>query len=289
MARSKVVEVPKKEFSLPKGKVVVRPVVKSTYLIPDTNHRSAFLAPGAKNRYVNPIQRSTGNFKNVLTDEEKTYFESPEAGLDFKQGDLSIYKKVDNYWDEFSLLLGKEDYTLDLSNPIQYLEYKVLMANTEDIAPSLEALKKTKKATYKYVLINKEEEARVSSKSADLEESAWAHFGEIKNDRAKMFNVLRVDGKKPSAESSDDFLKSLIKEMLKANTRGFLEIVTDPNLETKITIQEALAAKILSTKGGAYFAEGGEKLGNSLFDAAEYLTKPENQELLLVIENKLGK
>lgn len=276
-----------KKFTLPKGKVTVRPLIKSTILIPDVNHRAAFLAPGAKNRYVTPIQRSTGQYTNVLTKEEKDWYESPEAGMDFATGDLSIYKKENNYWDTFDILLGKEEITLDKSNPEQYLQYKVLLANTEKIASSLEEYRLKKRATYDYVLVDVEEEARMESKSADREESAWALYGELKNDRTKMLNILKVYGKRPSDTSSDDFLRTEMKGMMKKDLNGFLEIVTDPNLDTKIMITQAIKIGAVTKKGNAYFLAGGDKLAASLYDAAVFLNDPENQDVLLNIQAKI--
>lgn len=53
---------------------------------------------------------------------------------------LSIYKKEDNYWDNYQVRLGKGETPLNLSNPNDYINYKVLLANRDFIAPSLEAL-----------------------------------------------------------------------------------------------------------------------------------------------------
>lgn len=271
-----------KKFKLPSGQVTVKPIVKSTYLIPDKSHRASFLAPGAKKRYVAPLLKN-GQYANILTNAEKEYFESIESGMDFKPGDLSIHKKEDNFWDNFQVLLTKDEYTIDKSNPVQYLEYKVLLANTEEIAASMEEYRTKRKASYQYVLIDKEEEARVSSAEADKEETAWIEFGAIKNDRTKMFDILRVYGRRPANTASDDFLRAQIKTILKDDMDGFINIVKDPYLEVKILIDKAVTTGALTKRAGAFMLPGGEKIGSTLFETAVYLSKPENQEVLLTI------
>jgi len=276
-----------KEFKLPKGKVTIKPVVKSTYLIPDTTHRAAFLVDGAKREYPAPVLRS-GQFANVLTDEEKEFFESPEAGLDFRTGDLSIYKRENNFWESFKVQLSKEELTLDKSDPFQYLQYKVLLANNEEIASSLEELKSKRKATYKYVMVDENQEASIAAKEADLEEAAWSIYSELKHDRTRTIDILRIFNKRVSEESSDDMLRSLLKTVMKDDTREFVTIVSDSNLDMKIFISKCVSAGLLQKRGSSYRIPEGEILGDTLFSAAVYLNKPENQEILLSLQARLN-
>lgn len=277
----------KREFKLPVGKITVKPIIKSTYLVPDVNHKAAFLVPGAKRRYTAPISRSTGHYSNVLTDAEKDYFESALAGMDLKQGDLSVYKKDNSFWDTFGIILTKEGITLDKSNPYQYLQYKVLLANTEEIAQSMEDVRNKRKATYKFVLVDAHEADRISAKEADIEEHAWASFGDIKNDRNKMFDVLRIYGRKPSIDATDNFLRSQLKERLKEDPKEFVSIVDDPNLDTKVLVENAVTVGALQKRSNAYSLPGGDKIGTTLYEAAMFLNKPENQEILLQLQAKV--
>jgi hypothetical protein len=163
-----------------------------------------------------------------------------------------------------------------------------LLVNSEEIASSLEELRHKKKPTYKYVLVDTEEESKVASKEADIEEHAWSNYGEIKNDRSKMFDVLRIYGKKPSKDATDDFLRAQIKTMLKDNPAEFVSITNDPNLEVKLLIEKAISKGAISRKTNSYSLPGGDKIGTTLFEAAEWLSKPENQEIYLNIQTKVG-
>ena len=59
---------------------------------------------------------------------------------------LSVHKKVDNFWDDSNdvgiskVRLTKQDTILDLTSPEDYIKYKILLANKDFIAPSLQAL-----------------------------------------------------------------------------------------------------------------------------------------------------
>lgn len=40
-------------------------------------------------------------------------------------------------------------------------------------------------------------------------------------------------------------------------------------------------------RANSYSLQGGDKIGNSMYEAATYLNKPENQEILLQIQAKV--
>ena len=83
---------------------------------------------------------SSGVFVNVLTDNEKAYLEEI-MGLEYNA--LSVYKKVDNFWDDgntvgiHNVRLHKQDTILDLSVPEDYIRCKILLANIDNIEPSI--------------------------------------------------------------------------------------------------------------------------------------------------------
>ena len=100
---------------------------------------SGGMAEGATRVFVVP-RLSSGMFVNVLTDMEKAFLEEI-MGLEYNS--LSIYKKVDNFWDDSNenginkVRLTKQDNYFNLSDPEDYIRYKILLANKDYIAPSL--------------------------------------------------------------------------------------------------------------------------------------------------------
>ena len=87
-------------------------------------------------------------------------------GLEYNA--LSIYKKVDNYWENNMVRLTKQDNILDLSDPEQYIKYKILLANKNFIAPSLEILTDYPKATYQFVIIAEGEETKTAKDNMSI-------------------------------------------------------------------------------------------------------------------------
>lgn len=73
----------------------------------------------------------------MLTNSEKAFLEE-YMGLPYNA--LSIYKKVDNYWENSQVRLTKGETPLDLRDPNDYIKYKILLANKDFIAESLSAL-----------------------------------------------------------------------------------------------------------------------------------------------------
>jgi hypothetical protein len=82
----------------------------------------------------------SGTLKNVLTDAEKDYLEHI---LGLEVGALNVYNKLNNFWENTteggvsSVRLSKYDTRLDLSDPIDYIKYKILLANKDIVAPDL--------------------------------------------------------------------------------------------------------------------------------------------------------
>lgn len=275
-----------RKFSLPNKKIEIRPIKKATSFIPDLNHVASFLAPGAKRIYTTPIARN-GQYVAFLTEEEREFLESPESGLALKTSDLSFYKKENNYFDELYVELGKSTISWDLSNPHNYIAYKMLLANTDDIAPSEQHVKR--KPTYKYVIVDLNEVLEQKSKEVDLEELAWEQFGKIKKSRAKMINVLKVFGKRVSENVSDDFLKSEIKKIMDSpgGFQKFIDLCNDEDFDLKVLIEDAIANGVLVKERSKYMFVEGDMLGVDLFDAINALKDTKNQNTLLMLKTKL--
>jgi hypothetical protein len=274
-------------FTLPDKKIRIVPNKKGTAFIPDTSHPASFLMDGCKNVYVVPQLRN-GQLQNPLTDEEKDFFEnSSESGLSFEAGELSIYKKKDNFWNNFSVELGKSSKTLDLSNPYDYFEYKVLLLNSEFVAPDYDS--RNDKRTYKYYLVDDLDEAKSKSAEYGKEAAAWRYFDEVTKDRAKVRSVLRLMGNSTSTDDSDDFLAKELGSIIKnpGGIERFLSIVEDGDIELKMFIHQALEIRALTYKKGNYYLNGKTSpIGD--FDAVvKFFKEDDNSELMVTIKAKI--
>lgn len=275
-------KVAKKEFTLPKKKIRVVPHIKPTSFIPDVTHVASFLAPRAKKIYVTPIDTRTNRFKEILSSEEREYLENMLGRS------LSIYDREDNYWEKKAVILGKEVVELDLSDPVQFIEYKILLSNTLEICPDKRKLRA--KLTYKYYMEDLEAEAFIQAEEADVEEAAWELFGEIKRDRQKMMNFLRVTGRRLDEHVSDAFLVTEIKnKYLKStfqNIQYFYNTLNSPDFDLEVMIQKALSSGVIVKDRNRYLIQG-ELVANSKEGLMSFFKNDKNQDTLLIVEEQV--
>lgn len=248
------------------------------------------MAEGAVKTFTVPVLQS-GAYVNILTNAEKSYLEEV-MGLEYNA--LSIYKKVDNYWDNLFVRLTKQPTYLDLSNPDDYIKYKVLLANKDYIAPSLQALEDNRKATYQFVIVQEGEETSKANKNMSYTMQCYMEFGKVQDN----FDILRtivetLEGKPVSKITKIDFLKEKVNKLIQADAKIFLRTIQDPMLPTKVTIKKAVEAGVISNRGGMLYlksdgtplCEDGEEPTINI--AAKFLNSPKRQELKFAIEAKI--
>lgn len=273
-------------------KVIVRFVPRENDNVVDRKH-VAFggMMDNAVRGFTVPML-SNGTYRNVLTDNEKAYLEEI-LGLEING--LSVYNKKDNFWDNYLIRLTKQDTILDLSVPEDYIKYKVLLANKDTVAPSMKELREFRKATYEYVIMEPNEEFADSRNKVNNTMKCYEEFGAIKD----KFDILRciietVDGRPVAANTKIEFLQAKASDLIQANPKQFLEVITDPLLNTKVIIKKAVDVGLISKRGEYYyFREDGSPMCGPNEDptftiAAKFLSLPQNQELKFAIEAKLN-
>lgn len=254
------------------------------------------MAEGAVRTFVVP-RLSSGMFVNILTDKEKIFLEEI-MGLEYNA--LSIYKKIDNFWDDSNenginkVRLSKQDNYFNLSDPEDYIRYKILLANKDYIAPSLQALQDTPKATYQYVIISEGEETKTAKDNMSATMRCYKEFGKIEDD----FDTLRViietiDGRPTSKTAKLEFLQTKANELIQNDSKIFLKVINDPMLSTKVLIKKAIEAGLVSNRGNyLYLRADNSPLCEineepTLNIAAKYLNSPKHQEVKFALEAKL--
>lgn len=275
-------------------KVIVRFISRARGAITDPRHiLFGGMAPGSKVKVTTPLLRS-GGFADVLTKDEKRFLEY-KLGLD--PNALSVHNRNDNFWSDANkngigrVELIKGDTPLDLSNPIDYIKYKILLANKDIIAPSIQALQDRPKASYKFVIINENDTAKAANTKVTLKAQAYMEFGKINEDKDKMRVIIEtIDGRPTATDSKVEYLQGKVGELIEANTKMFLQVVRDPLLDNKVLIKRAIDAGIIANRGNYLYVK---KDNQPLCDngqeptfnvAAKYLSLPKNQELKFSIE-----
>lgn len=272
-------------------RIIVRYVPKESGIV--TNPKHILYGGMAENavKYFTVPQLESGRLVNVLTDEEKEFLEYI-MGLEYNA--LSIYKKENNYWSNRQVRLLKQDNILDLSDPEQYIKYKILLANKDDIAPSLQALQDIPKATYKFVLIKEGEETSNARQEMSATMQAYMEYGKYENDADTLRTIIEtIDGRPLAVNTKVEFLQTKVNKLIQADAKLFLKVITDPLLPTKVTIKRAVEAGLVSNRGGFFYLreDGSPLCGNNedptFNTAAKFLASPKNQSIKFSLEAKL--
>lgn len=249
-------------------------------------------------RWFSVPKLSSGLYVNVLTDSEKAFLEDV-MGLEYNA--LSIYKKENNFWDDTNedginrVRLTKQDNYFNLSSPQDYIRYKILLANKNVIAPSLQALQDSPKATYQFVITTEKEETQRAKVNMSTTMMCYKEFGKIENDSDTLRVIIEtVEGKPLSSNSKLEFLQTKANDLIQTNSKLFLKIITDPYLQTKVLIKKSIEAGLISNRGGfLYLRSDNTPLCENnedptLNNAARYLNNPKRQDILFSLQAKLN-
>ena len=282
------------KIALKQVTVEVKPIVRGRPFF-KTGHDGEFMFTGANKSYQLPYSMTTRSYVKIFDSiEEQTAF---EVLLNQVPGSLNVFNRENPFWLKFSVELTKEGKTLDLSIPSLALEYKVLKANTNRIAPDWAS---RHRPGYEFALVNSTQVQEDEAKTASITEEAMDIFAKIRKSNSKMYNVLRLLDKNPPKEVKDNtsFLKTeLIKvldEKNKAAAKGiktihdFIKIANDPTFDTKVLIYDAMDAQEITLRNGIFkLAATDAVMGNSLEQAAKWLDDLMNQESKIILQQRL--
>lgn len=280
-------------------RVVIRHVPRPSNMVTNPKHvLYGGMAETAIRVFVVP-KLSSGRYAAVLTDEEQSYLEEV---MGLERNALSIHRKEHNFWDDDNtdgvsrVLLHKQDNYLDLSSPEDYIRYKILLANTDFIAPSLKDLEDHPKATYQYVIIHENEEAKSARVNMSNTMRCYKEYGKVEeNEDVLKYLVEVLSGRAVSDKTRLELLQVKVNEYIQANPKRFLQFITDPGLRTKVLIRKALKAGHVTRKGDYYYLRSdGKPLCDEGQDptlrvAADYLNNPKHQDVMLTLQALLNK
>ena len=273
-------------------RILVRFVPKEDSNITNPKHiLYGGMAEGAIKYYTVPILASTGTYKNILTDDEKAFLES-YMGLEYNA--LSVYNKTNNFWANFTVRLTKHDNYLDLSDPNDYIKYKVLLANTDFIADSLKTLNDHPKATYQFVMIKEGESEKREEEKMSVTMKCYKEYGKIEDDNDTLRCIIELIDNRPIAKNTkSEFLKSRVNSLIQADPKLFYNIITDEYLNNKVLIKTATEEGVIKRRNNLYYFEDTplcpDGTESTLSVAAEYIGLGKNQDLKLRIEALLNK
>jgi len=280
-----------KSFSLPNNSILVRYIKRQKGNISNKNHIAYGGMLEGSIQYLNPKKGANGQYVNVLSDLEQSYLEKKLA-LD--EGGLSIYKKEGNFFKELRPIpLTKEGFMLDLSDPVEYIKYKVLLSYSDLISPSV--TETGNKRTYRFEMVAKGDDDKVAKKGIDYKRQAYKILSNIEDNRDQLAAAIRLTtGKKVSTESGHEWLIGQVGNEIEKNAKSFCEIMTDDLFEIKHFIEKGIDKKAIVKDRGLYRTIDGIDLcyeGDipTLEKAIVFLTDIQNQDIKLLIQSKINK
>lgn len=278
-------------------RICIKHIPKQSGMI--TDHRHVLyggMAETAKRTFTVPLLKS-GAFADVLTKKEKEFL---EYTLGLEVNAMSVYKTNNNFWSTAntngisSVTLFKQDNFFDLSDPTDYIKYKILLANKDFVAPSLQTLQDQPKATYEFVVVSDTEKTKVATSKMSYKKQCYKELGKVEDNIDIMRLIIETIDGRPTAKSTKlELLQTKADDLIQANAGLFLKVITDPLLPTKVLIKKAVEAGVIANRGNyLYLRDGNIPLCNEGQDptlnvAAMFLNEPKHQDLKFTIEAKL--
>lgn len=276
--------------------IIIRYLPRQSRMVTNPKHvLFGGMAENATRTFVVPML-SSGRYVNVLTDSEKDFLEEL---MGLPPNALSIYKKVDNFWDDANeagiskVTLRKQDNYLNLANVEDYIRYKILLANKDYIAPSLEALETNPKATYQFVILTEDSETQSAKKGMTTLMQCYTAYGKIEDEVDTLRVIIEtLTGVRVHKNTKKEFLQTKVNELIQGNSKMFLKVATDPMLPTKVLIRRCVEEGLIAHRGNQYYIKDGnipmcEDGEPTLNVAAQWINLPKNQEIKLSLEAKL--
>jgi hypothetical protein len=270
----------KKTDVLINKKIKLVPVIREGGMNPK-GHDGEFMYTGTVMRFVVPFNLKKGRLEFPLNETER---EVLEAELD---QDLNPYKKENNFWRSYEIIIRKDEslmfdgMVLDLSDPIDFVKYKVLLVQPE-VAPSWE--ERYDKGEYRFALIDINEVVNEDAANIDKKSKAYVYLDNIKHSHQKMSDVLRAFGRKQSASTTLEFMKTEIDKLInnKTTLNKLIDLIDDPDHDMKIFINEAVDCGAILVNNGRYTIPGGDFINST--DPTLYGTVAKLNELKAITD-----
>lgn len=268
-------------------------IKKPTPLIKDKGH----ILYGGKspNSYIHlcvPLLKN-GHFVNVLTNDEKDYL---EYIMGLPTNALSVFRKENNYWDNYRIKLTPEGIRLKLDNPEDYIKYKVLLANRNKVCPSRLEYDRNPKSEYEFIIEDERESTKVEARKISNIKTAnklfYQHFDDV-NTLRTILDILTTGN--IDKNTSIEFIQNRLNDIIQKDAKRFIEVAEDEYLVYKVLIRKAHEAKLLSNRGGFYYLKSdGTPLANkgqdpNIVNASIFLSLPENSELKFKLEAEINR
>jgi hypothetical protein len=176
-----------------------------------------------------------------------------------------------DFWKTFSIRTSVKDIYLDTADGMDELKYLFLKSHKRVKNSLLE-----NKASANFVLINKDEEAKISNLHNKVIREAHAAFDKLS--ATDIRKVLRLYGENADNMSSEVAEQRLF-DLIEGNPTRFLEKwVNNLSRETEVLLEKAIANNVIRRNLNLY-SYGSETIGRVKEEAIDFLDNPKNQDI----------
>lgn len=185
------------------------------------------------------------------------------------------------------VFLDEKPKTLDLSNIIDNLHYRILYISQDEIAHSYED--KDKLQTYRFYLEDEQQQADAKMDAMELQFKAFGELNKLLTDTDKKDRLLEIlitqdPNSRLSYNADLPFLEKAVKTLCMDTPRQFLELVNETNKDARLAIFFAAKnGEDIKKRGERYETSGGEIIGN-IFEVIEKMQKDADFEARILYQ-----
>ena len=195
-----------------------------------------------------PLDSETGKFKKILSAEEQEAFETL---MDLNPGDLSIYKKEDNFWKSTAAIITLKSDTaniFNLNDPVSALRFRIGLSLNNIIAPNWE--NRLNYGNAKWAVYDKSLDIQKENSKEEIKTECYVKFNTIKDNPDRLRDILFIMGIAPPIDSNSDDLKQIIYQIIsdthKVKPLEFLAALNDKDGVYKSKITRAISKGIVN-------------------------------------------
>lgn len=193
--------------------------------------------------------------------------------------------KAHPFWDGplGSVKLENKTMLLDLSKPLNYVRYKILLSS-KYVANSLQDVEKGLFPSATHYIFNEREDIEKKAIKTNMIKQAIIKSSSLT--RTRKIEIINVIENANLKEQSDDFIEVNLARLIETKTKEVLRLMDldKEDLALHSTILEALQKSVLRKEKGKdtilYF---GEPIGTDIYDTIQFLKRDENQDVKLRI------
>lgn len=221
-----------------------------------------------------------GSYKTGITPEEQKWLEKQMNKKDGEFGTAS------SFWQDYVFKIKESDLSadggveFDLTNPMDFINYKICIQSPK-VRNKPDEISQWPQA--KYVLVDTDVEIDEAVKVIDLKREAYKLFDSISSIKRRDA-VKLLTGKKVTGFSEGNITK-LLDEIIVRNPKEFIDLVNSDTFPYLVLVRNLLDYNILRNEKG-FIMYGETKLGNTVEDAAYFLSNPDHDELLRILKQK---